>query len=223
MPKSRKKHADKAPESIASLWSDGYFKNWITQEKVTTELGNRGKNFPPNTLRMALLRAPFLVRQKKRGQSEYIQKKPAVSKEVDEIKTVLFDLELEKRFGKDFERDIADLHLNFGRSGNCTAFLLRKILEKLIYITFAKVNLLHKIEDKNVSGRIIGLDAMIKAAVQEKRQDGTPFIAANTAKNVEGLKFLGDASAHNPLTEVDMKTILPQMPFIITAYKELLR
>ncbi len=42
-----------------------------------------------------------------------------------------------------------------------------------------------------------------------------------TAKEIQGIKFLGDTSAHNPLTEVDMKTIIPQMPYIITAYKEL--
>jgi len=42
-----------------------------------------------------------------------------------------------------------------------------------------------------------------------------------TAKEINGIKFLGDASAHNPLINVEMKTIIPQMPFIITAYEEL--
>lgn len=223
MSKIHKNHADKAPVALRTLWERGYFKGWIRQDAVAEELGRQGKNFPPNTLRVALSRAPFLMKQIKSGHSEFIQKKPAISREVDEMESALFDSALVGKFGKDFKQDISDLHLNFGKSGNCTAFLLRKILEKLIYITFAKASLLHKIEDKSSPGRIVGLDAMIKAAVQEKRIDGKPFLTANTARNIEGLKFLGDASAHNPLTEVDMKTILPQMPFIITAYKELLR
>ena len=42
-----------------------------------------------------------------------------------------------------------------------------------------------------------------------------------TVSKLQGIKFLGDTSAHNPLTNVKMETILPQMPFIITAYEEL--
>jgi len=36
-----------------------------------------------------------------------------------------------------------------------------------------------------------------------------------------GIKFLGDTAAHNPMVNVDVADILPQMPFIVTAYKEL--
>ena len=42
-----------------------------------------------------------------------------------------------------------------------------------------------------------------------------------TAKLIEGIKFLGDSAAHNPLTNVEMDTIIPQMPYIITAYEEI--
>jgi hypothetical protein len=42
-----------------------------------------------------------------------------------------------------------------------------------------------------------------------------------TAKEIEGIKFLGDASAHNPLIIVSMEIIEPVMPFIVTAYSEL--
>lgn len=213
----------KAPAALAVLWGEGFFKTWKGRDAVEARLATSGHHFHSNTVRMALARARFLSRRKQGGVLEYAQKRPAIDKKVDEIENELFEDSLIEKFGSDFKVEFADLQLNFGRSGNCTAFLLRKILEKLIYITFAKNNLLSKIEDKNMPGRVVGLDAMIKAAIQEKRQDGTPFLAANTAKNIEGLKFLGDASAHNPLTEVDMKTILPQMPFIIIAYKELLR
>ena len=50
---------------------------------------------------------------------------------------------------------------------------------------------------------------------------GRPFLMSKTAKEIESIKFLGDTSAHNPIANVSMKTIIPVMPFIITAYTEL--
>ena len=61
---------------------------------------------------------------------------------------------------------------------------------------------------------------MINVAVTEK-VGGVPFLTPKTAKEIQGIKFLGDAAVHNPLANVDMKTILPQMPYIITAFEEL--
>jgi len=222
MPKKSKKTAEKAPEALRILWQEGFLKSWNDQDKIAAHLAKRGNNFRPKTLRMALSRASHLISRKQNGVLEYIQIKPAVSKEVDNIETELFEDGLMKKFGKSFETEMADLQLNFGKSGNCTAFLLRKILEKLIYITFAKNRMESKLEDKNAPGRIIGLEAMINTATREK-VSGIPFLTSQTAQEIRGIKFLGDASAHNPLTEVDMKTIVPQMPFIIIAYKELLR
>ncbi len=222
MQRKVKKTAEKAPEALRILWQEGFFKNWNDQDKVAAHLTKRGYNFHPNTLRIAFARAYLLISRKQNGVLEYIQRKPAVSKEVDKIENELFEDGLIKKFGSDFRTEIADLQLNFGKSGNCTAFLLRKILEKLIYITFAKHSLVSKLEDKNAPGRIVGLETMINTAAQEK-VNGIPFLTPKTAQEIRGIKFLGDASAHNPLTEVDMKTIIPQMPFIITAYKELLR
>ena len=123
-----------------------------------------------------------------------------------------------KKLGKSFETEINDLRWNFNHSGTCTAFLLRKILEKLIFKTFAKNSLSHKLEDS--SGRGIGLETMVNIACAEKIA-GVPFLIPKTGEKIKGTKFLGDVSAHNPLTNVDMETIIPQMPYIITAYKEL--
>lgn len=222
MQRKVKKTAEKAPDVLRTLWQEGFFTGWKNQEKIAAYLTERGSNFRPDTLRKALTRAQYLIPRKQGGVSEYIQTKPAVSKEVDKVEHELFDDGLTKKFGGDFETEIADLHHNFGKSGNCTAFLLRKILEKLIYITFGKHGLGSKLNDRNAPGKIVGLETMINTAAQEK-VNGIPFLTSQTAKEIRGIKFLGDASAHNPLTQVDMKTIIPQMPFIITAYKELLR
>ncbi len=141
------------------------------------------------------------------------------SKKVQEIEHDLFSDGLLKKFGKDFGVEFTDLQYNFDRSGTCTAFLLRKILEKLIYLAFAKHGVGSKLEDKTRAGRLVGLESMMSIAVSEKIS-GVPFLTSKTAKEIQGIKFLGDAAAHNPLTNVEMRTIIPQMPFIITAFEE---
>lgn len=222
MKKKLKKIAEKAPETLRILWQEGFFMNWSDQEDVSAHLAERGNHFRPNTLRMALVRSPLLISRKQNDSLEFIQKKPAVSKEVEKVENELFEDGLIEKLGKAFEIEIADLHHNFRKSGNCTAFLLRKMLEKLIYITFAKNGLGSRLEVANGSGRLVGLEAMINTAAREK-VNGMPFITTHTAEAIRGIKFLGDASAHNPLTDVDMKTILHQIPCIVMAYKELSR
>ena len=137
-----------------------------------------------------------------------------------EIEKKLFSESLIKKLKRNFRIELNDLHYNFGKSGTCTAFLLRKILEKLIYITFAKNGKEELLEDKNRPGGLKGLQDMIGIAAREKIQ-GIPFLMTKTAGAIKGAKFLGDTAAHNPLINVDMKEILPQMPYIIIAYKEL--
>jgi hypothetical protein len=211
-----------APKLVSSLWESGFFRTEKTQKDVTEELAKDGNNFLPDTLRKVLIRATYLISKKKNGSIVYIQKKHAVNKDIEKAEDTLFDEALIKKFGKPFEIALSDLRHNFGKSGTCTAFLLRKILEKLIYITFAKHGMESKLDDKKAPGRLIGLEAMIDTAAREK-VGGLPFITSHTANEIKGIKFLGDVSAHNPHTEVDMKTIIPQLPFIITAYKELLK
>ena len=141
-------------------------------------------------------------------------------KKVLEIQEDLFSDKLVKRFKKNFGREVEELHANFGKNGNCTAFLLRKILEKLLIIVFTKNGRANLLEDKNRPGGWSGLKEMIETATREKL-NGVPFLIPKTAQEIKGIKFLGDTAAHNPLAGVEMNTILPQMPFIITAYEEL--
>lgn len=215
-----KRSARNATDALIILWEEGFFNIRQNFKSVCDDLTTRGNNFPPQSLSRALRQARFLTRRGKSGSFEYIQKVNATDKEIEKIENDLFSDELIKKLKKDFKYEIEDLKLNFGKSGNCTAFLLRKILEKLIYITFAKHRLTSKVEDKSQTGRLIGLEAMIGIASSEK-VEGIPFLTPKTAEEIRGMKFLGDTSAHNPLIEVDMKTIIPQMPYIITAYKEL--
>ncbi|MDB5237289.1 MAG: hypothetical protein JWL88_391 [Parcubacteria group bacterium] len=213
---------DSIPQNITSLWEQGFFKEPRSKVDITEQLTARGVNGSADTIGKAISRSSFLVPRRSKGTIAYIQNKPAVSRAVDAASSELFDEQLIRDLGKPFEKEIDDLRLNFGKSGTCTAFLLRKVLEKLIYIGFAKQKLEKKLEDSSGSGRLVGLEAMINIASKEKVH-GIPFITPATAKKIEGIKFLGDVSAHNPLVNIDMKDVIPQMPFIITAYKELVK
>ena len=204
---------------VESLWNKGFFKDGRTLNEVSGEITSQFENnFGSIQISKALRKSSFLGRTGKRGSFRYIQRTNPVNKKIQSIEENLFSEELLKRFGKSFETEINDLRWNFNYSGTCTAFLLRKILEKLIFIAFAKNNLSQKLDGTN--GRGIGLEAMINIACAEKIDD-VPFLISKTGENIKGIKFLGDVSAHNPLTNVDMETIIPQMPYIITAYKEL--
>lgn len=126
--------------------------------------------------------------------------------------------ELRKKLGKKFNTEFDDLSLVFGKSGTCTAFLLRKILEKEIYLVFAKNRLGKKLETSD--SRLVGLKKMLELAQTEKIK-GKHILMPKTADKIEGIKFLGDSAAHNPLTNPKMETIIPQLPFIVTAFEEL--
>jgi hypothetical protein len=141
-------------------------------------------------------------------------------KKLSELEGKLFSDELVSRLGSDFKKELDELHDNFGRNGNCTAFLLRKILEKLIIIVLGKHGKQNLLEVKGQPGRWVGLEEMIEIVVREKVA-GVPFMMSKTGREIKGIKFLGDTAAHNPLANVEMNTIIPQMPFIITAYEEL--
>lgn len=218
MSKGNKTILSPAGELLKSLWYEDVFRSSHKFNEISQILGNKGNNFSKPELGLALRRATFLLRRGARGAYEYIQKAPAPTRKVKATKNEIFPNILVKKLNKDFATEISDLHLNFGRSGTCSAFLLRKILEKLIFLTFAKNGLDGKL--KKANGHFIGLEFMINLASQEKIC-GIYFLMPKTAENIKGIKFLGDTSAHNPLTTVDMKTINLQMPFIITAYEEL--
>lgn len=202
-------------DALKSLWIEKFFNLEKTFEEISTQIGKQGCNPTDQSLWMALRRASYLARRGRRGSYTFIQKFP--SKAIVLSDEVLPD-KLIDTLGTSFENEVHDLRMNYGHSGTCTAFLLRKILEKLIFVTFAKSGLGHQLEDLNHSR--VGLGTMIQRAVDLK-VNGKPFLMPKTGKAINGIKFLGDTSAHNPLTNVDMKTIIPQMPFIVTAYEEL--
>lgn len=136
------------------------------------------------------------------------------------VPEIVLPPDLEKSLGKDFEQELKDLKLVYGRSGDCTAFVFRKMIEKAIFYAFAHNKLISKIEDKSRPNKILNLKALIEVASKEKI-GGKPVMTSKTASKLQGSKFLGDSAAHSFLFNVDMEEITPQQPFIIAGLKEL--
>jgi hypothetical protein len=203
-------------QALEVLWIKKFFDGKEKKfQEIGLELRKIGCNPSNANLGMALKNAKYLTRRGPKGKYSYIQKYASTEIAFNDD---VFSEKLINNLGSDFEMEINDLKLNYGRSGTCTAFLLRKILEKLIFLTFAKNNMSDRLRDNN--NDYVGLKTMLNLTTVCK-VGGKPFLMPKTAKAIEGIKFLGDTSAHNPLTNVDMKNILTQMPFIITAYEEL--
>lgn len=133
-----------------------------------------------------------------------------------------FDQALLKVFGKNFQIDFEDFSFVYSKSGTCTAFLLRKILEKAIFLALIKNGVdENKLTDSS-TGRYIGLEGLLNLASIVKVKS-VPILLPKTLKKIQGIKFLGDVAAHNYLVNVDPEEITPQLPFITIALKELAR
>ncbi|MEK7637216.1 MAG: hypothetical protein AAB402_02355 [Patescibacteria group bacterium] len=224
-------------EFIRTLILEGFFDTPVTSPALILRVKERfGKKLKPNhvqTYMQKFMMEGIIQAIKKEGlignlwvlssvlRAKALKLAAGGSKAVT-AESELFSESLVKKLKRNFNVELEDLQLNFGKSGNCTAFLLRKVLEKLIYISFNRNRLGSKLEDRTKPGGLVGLETMINSASSEKIH-GAPFLTSKTAREIKGIKFLGDVSAHNPLVDVDIKTIIPQMPYIITAYKELAR
>jgi hypothetical protein len=223
--------------AIQKLILDGFFDKPVSSEEVVRAIvetsGQRWSTSYVQTYMRKFLEAGIIRGVKFAGNACNYWVISSVTKEealvsigkkrrVREIEEQIFSRHLLAKMGKDFSQELNELHFNFGRNGLSTAFLLRKILEKLIIIAMAKNGKGALLEDKNQPGGWVGLRTMIEIAAREKFE-GAPFLTPKTAGETKGIKFLGDAAAHNPLAGVDNAAILPQMPFIITAYEELSR
>lgn len=217
-------NATESKELLQMLQGEGYFRSPRGLGEISKALKTKGYPTKNDILAKELIiavRSGLLERGTYSNQWKY-KDKPESKRGSGRTGQKVLDHELIRRLGDNFKIEMSDLSIVYGASGTCTAFLLRKILEKLIYLTFAKQGMEKKIEDPQSHGYLLGLEAMVTVAAKEK-VGGTPFLLPRTAKEIRGLKFLGDAAAHNPLINIDMRTIEPQMPFIITAYKELSR
>jgi len=138
-------------------------------------------------------------------------------------KTRILPEKLIESWGPKFNTDNEDLNFVWNKSGNCTAFILRRIVEKAIFHSFAKNKLIDKLKDPNNPKKFVGLNSMIDKAKTERRVNGLPFLTTQTAEKLLAIKYLGDTAAHDFLTDIYPKQIQKnEIDTIVIALGELL-
>lgn len=214
-----------AIELVKMLYNEGYFGSWRTFREVQERLQKDGFNFSDQLVLLSLKNAAkkdILTLKKYNGTINFSQKEPPQlkikEKEREELNKILSEITV-KKLGEKFQQDIRELNTAFTHDcGNSAAFLLRKILEKTIFFVFATNGKADLLKDK--SGNFIGLESMINLSVQEKIR-GIPILLPKTARELLGIKFLGDSAAHNYLIDIEVSDINHQLPFWTAAIKEL--
>jgi len=214
-----------AIELIKMLYNEGYFSNWKSIKEVKEYLQSKGFNFSEQLVLLSLKTASkrgFLSKQIEDKKVKFSQRMPPQikikEKEIGELNKVLSEITI-KKLGERFQQDIRELNTAFTYDcGNSAAFLLRKILEKALFFVFAANKKVSLLKD---GGKFIGLEAMIALAAKEEIS-GVPILLSKTARELSGLKFLGDTAVHDYLMDVEVSDINHQLPIWTTAIKELM-
>jgi len=129
--------------------------------------------------------------------------------------------EIKKCLGEAFKREMDELVLVSNNCPNSTVFLMRKILEKLLYITISKSNKKERIiKLKREQNRLPTLSELINLAKSAEIND-KHLIAPKNIDKIEGSKFLGDTSAHDYLTSVSFEDIKNEISFWRISIKQL--
>jgi len=124
-----------------------------------------------------------------------------------------------RKLDQKFNEDIRELNICYvNECGTCAAFMLRKILEKAIFLKFAKNNILDELKDEN--GKFCGLNDMLKIATN-KKIEGLPVLMNKTYEKLKSSKFLGDTAAHNFKVDVPIEMVKRELNYIEIALKEL--
>jgi len=202
-----------ATEKIDLFWEEGYFKIKRKTRDVSKKLNKLGIN--PTNPADILKKRPYL-RYKK---GFWVQKLPPKK----EIITKTGDInEIEKILGQKFGREINELKIALKHQPNCTAFLMRKILEKLLFIIISKSDYKKNIDayKKKNKGELPSLTNLLNWA-QNAEIKNIHIATPNNVKKIQGSKFLGDTAAHNYLTTVGFEDIKPEMPGWRILIKEL--
>lgn len=215
---------------VLKVTEDKFRINKLSAEEISNLLWDEFKiNLEPLSIKRILARAwgrikPFYNNKKilyaltNNGEKQLmnLSKKTVMQKN---IKKVIFSDSTIKKLGQNFKEDIRELNIVYANNcGTCAAFLFRKILEKSIFLKFAKNNIIDELKDKN--GRYFGLDDMLKIAANKKIK-GLPILTYKTFENLKVSKFLGDTAAHNFKANVPIEMIKRELNYIEIALREL--
>lgn len=214
-----------AIELVKMMYNEGFFSSWRSLQEVKEYLRNKGFNFSDQLILLSLKNAcgkNILSKKTEDKKIKFSQREPPhikiKEKEITELNTILSEI-TGKKLGEKFQQDIRELNTSFTYDcGNSAAFLLRKILEKAIFYVFVTNNKTELVKEEN--GNLKGLQDMINLCSSE-RIKGIPILLPKTAKELLGIKFLGDSAAHDYLANIEVSDINYQLPYWTIAIKEL--
>ena len=204
-------------DALDYLWQIGYFKEFRSSkeisEKILLDFGIYCSNIIPI---LNQKRFKNKIRKLNEGWREIRPAAPtAITKkelEFEEIKGVLGDA---------FKREMEELEYVSINCPNCTAFLLRKILEKLLFITISKSDNQKNIENyKQKENRLPNLTELLNISKSAKINN-VHIITPKNVEKLDGSKFLGDVSAHDYLTSVGFEDIKQEISIWRISIKEL--
>ncbi len=202
-------------EVVDYLWQIGWFKKVRKpkgiQEKIQT-FGIYSENITP-TLKLKKFKKKI-----KRFKDGWKEIRAANIKGIK--KTSEFE-EISSCLGDSFKKEMQELKIVMNNCSNCTAFLMRKILEKLLFIVISKSDRKEDIKKlKEKEERLPNLTKLLNLS-KNAEINNMHIISPKNINNLEGSKFLGDVASHDYLTDVSFEDIKQEISVWRISIKEL--
>jgi len=185
----------KKSEIIDYFWSQGYFEEYRKPSELSKKMWNEYKIDAGNII--MTLKSKKYLKNFPRG---WKQIKPFQTKTISKTEDMV---EIERLLGNKFEKEISELKIALIHQPNCGAFLMRKIMEKLLFIIITKSNYKIYIDNfkRDNEGELPSMKNLLNWA-QTAEINNIHIATPRNLKNFQGSKFLGDTAAHNYLISV---------------------
>jgi len=204
-------------EVVDYLWQIGWFSNFRKPKEIETEIDENFGIYVSNIIpTLKLKRFKKKIRNfPNKGWRQIKTSKDKGMKKENNLK------EIKECLGSAFEKEVHELEFVSNNCPNCTSFLMRKILEKLLFIVVSKSNKKIKIDEiKNSENRLPKLSELLKIA-KSSEINNKPIIQPKNLDKLQNSVFLGDVSAHDYLTSVSFEDIQNEITIWRISIKEL--
>jgi len=194
---------EKPTDVIEYLWKIGWFKEFRHTKEIKDKIYEESEIYVENII--PILKLKRFNKKIKKFPKGWRQIRPPKEKNIVKKESNL--KEIKDLLGSIFEKEMNELEIVSHNCPNCTAFLMRKVLEKLLFITISKSNNKNKIEEiKQTRGLLPNLTELLRIA-KSSEIDDKHILAPKNIDKLEGSKFLGDTAAHDYLTNVSFEDI----------------
>jgi len=193
---------EKVSDVIDYLWKIGWFKEFRSPKEIKDKIYEESEIYVENIT--PILKLKRFNKKIKRFSKGWRQIRPPKEKGIKKKSNLK---EIKDLLGSTFEKEMNELEIVSVYCPNCMAFLMRKILEKLLFITISKSNNKNKIKKiKQTQKRLPNLTELLRISSSSEIDD-KHILAPKNIDKLEGSKFLGDTAAHDYLTNVSFEDI----------------